>query len=125
MARTDFKTIDEYHNTFPEEIRERMEVIRKIIHKAVPDVEEAISYQIPCFKYMGYLIYYAAFPNHISLSNPWSKELLKKFEKGLKKYKMSKAIIQFPNNEDLPVDLIRDIVAFRKEENLQRSKSKK
>jgi len=125
MAKTDFKTIDEYQAGFPLDIQERMQTIRKIIHEVVPEVEEAISYQIPCFKYNGYLIYYAAFPNHISLSNPFSVEFLKEFESDLKNYKISKAVIQFPNKDSLSVDMITKMIKFRKHENEQKLNSKK
>jgi uncharacterized protein YdhG (YjbR/CyaY superfamily) len=125
MAKTDFKTIDEYQVGFSTEIQERMQTIRSIIHKIVPEVEETISYQIPCFKYQGYLIYYAGFLNHISLSNPFSAEFLKEFESDLKNYKISKSVIQLPNNEDLPLDLINKIIKFRKQENEQKTNSKK
>jgi uncharacterized protein YdhG (YjbR/CyaY superfamily) len=125
MAKTDFKTIDEYQAEFSVEIQKRMETIRSIIHKVAPEVEEAISYQIPCFKYKGYLIYYSAYPNHISISNPFSDALLKKFEKELKEYKVSKSAIQFPNTEALPTDLIKDIIKFRKMENEAKDKKKK
>ncbi len=124
MAKTDFKTINEYQAGFPSEIQERMQTIRKIIHEVVPEVEEAISYQIPCFKYNGYLIYYAAFPNHISLSNPFSAEFLKEFESDLKNYKVSKSVIQLPNKDSLPVDMITRMIKFRKQENEQNMKSK-
>lgn len=117
MAKTDFKTIDEYHKTFPQDVQQRMQTIRDIVHKIVPEAEEAISYQIPCFKYKGYLIYYSAYTNHISLSYPFSQELLKKFENELKNYKVSKSAIQFPHNQALPPALIKDIVEFRKKEN--------
>ncbi len=122
MAKTDFKTIDEYQSTFPAESRERMQTIRRIIREVAPEAEEVISYQIPCFKYKGYLIYYAAFPKHISLSNPFSPALLAHFEDEFKKYKVSKSVIQFPNNQDLPLQLIREIVAFRKQENEAKAK---
>lgn len=125
MAKTDFKTIDEYQEGFPAAIQKRMQTIRKIIHKIVPGVEEAISYQIPCFKYNGYLIYYAAFPNHISLSNPFSSDFLKEFENDLKNYKVSKSVIQLPNKDKLPVDMITQMIQFRKQENEQKPKSKK
>ncbi len=117
MAKTDFKTIDEYQTTFPVEIQERMQQIRKIVHETVPGVEEVISYQIPAFK-IGkfFLIYYSAYSNHISLSSPWSDELLKEFSDDLKGYKVSKSAIQLPNDQPLPTDLIRRIVLFRKGE---------
>jgi uncharacterized protein YdhG (YjbR/CyaY superfamily) len=117
MAKTDYKTIQEYHEAQPVEAQERMQAIRKIIHKAVPDVEETISYQIPCFKYHGYLSYSSAYAKHISLSHPFSETFLKTFEKDLKGYKVSKSAIQIPNNEPLPTDLIKRIIDFRKKEN--------
>ncbi|MFC6100479.1 iron chaperone [Olivibacter domesticus] len=117
MAKTDYKTIEQYHSTFPSEQQDRMQSIRNVIHSIVPEAEEVISYQIPCFKYKGYFIYYSAYTNHISLSYPFSEALLKTFDKELKKYKVSKSAIQFPNKEALPLDLIKRIVAFRKKEN--------
>lgn len=117
MAKTDFKTIDEYHSTFLPEIAKRLETIRGIIKKVAPDAEEVISYQIPAFKYLGYLIYYSAYKTHISISSPFSPALLAEFETELAKYKTSKAAIQFPNKEPLPIGLIKKIVQFRKKEN--------
>ena len=76
MAKTDFKSIDQYHKMFSPELVRRMQQVRDIVHEIVPDVEETISYQIPCFKYNGYLIYYAAFAQHITLSHPYNKEFL-------------------------------------------------
>ncbi|PWV56380.1 iron chaperone [Chitinophaga sp. S165] len=125
MAKTDYKTIDEYQSGFPAELQERMQSIRTVIHKAVPGVEEVISYQIPCFKYNGYLIYYSAYAKHISLSYPYSDALRKKFEKELSRYKVSKSAIQLPNSEVLPLDFIKGIVEFRKKENEEMVKVKK
>lgn len=102
-----------------------MQQIREIIHSVVPEAEEVISYQIPCFKYQGYLIYYAGFTNHVSLSSPYSQALLNKFKAELKDYKVSKSAIQFPNSEPLPVKLITGIIKFRKDENVAAAKKKK
>ncbi len=125
MAKTDYKTINQYHEAFSGDTLVRMQTIRTIINDIVSKAEECISYQIPCFKYEGYLIYYAAFPKHISLSNPWSAEFLEYFKKDLDGYKMSKAVIQFPNDKPLPKKLIEKIVAFRKKENEAKVKAKK
>lgn len=124
MAKTDYQSIDEYHRAFPADVVKRLQEIRKTIHEVVPEAEEVISYQIPCFKYSGYLIYYAAFTNHISLSYPYSKALLEHFKGELKNYKRSKSAIQFPHSEKLPLKLIRGIVAFRKKENALLPKKK-
>ncbi len=117
MAKTDYRNIDEYHSSFPEDAQIRMQQIREIIRETAPGAEEVISYQIPAFKIgRKFLIYYAAFENHISISSPWSQALLEEFEPELSGLKVSKSVIQFPNKTPLPSDLIRRIVAFRKNE---------
>jgi len=117
MAKTNYQTIDEYHQVFSGETLERMQTIRKIINEIVPDAKETISYQIPCFKYNGYLIFYSAYPNHISLSNPFTADFWEHFKADLEGYKTSKSAIQLPANKPLPLQLIKDIVAYRKMEN--------
>ena len=76
MAKTDFKSTDGYHKTFLPELSQRVQQIRVVVHKIVADMEKTISYQIPCFKYHGYLTYYSAFTNRISLSSPYSAKFL-------------------------------------------------
>jgi len=117
MAKTDYKTIDEYHEAFPEDKRERMNQIRKMIKEVSPEAEEIISYQIPAFKIgKSFLIYYAAYTKHITISNPWSEALLKEFDPELKRLKVTKSAIQFPDKDELPMDLIKRIISFRKKE---------
>ena len=125
MAKTDYKTIDAYHAAQPAELQERMQAIRDAVHDIVPEAEEVISYQIPCFKYKGYLLYYSAYAKHISISYPFSEALMQTFASELKQYKVSKSAIQLPNKEDLPIDFIRRIIAFRKEENEANGNKKK
>lgn len=118
MAKTNFKTIDEYNGTFKGEVLERLVIIRSTILDLVPNAEESISYQIPAMK-LGkktYLIHYCGFPNHISLSSPWTERFLKEFEEDLKEYKVSKSVIQFPNDRPLPLRLIQNIILYRLKE---------
>ncbi len=122
MAKTDFKSVDEYQSTFPADIIERLEQIRTIIKKVAPDAEEVISYQIPAYKYHGFLVYYSGYKNHISLSYPFSDALLAEFKAELNRYKVSKSAIQFPNKEPLPKELIKRIVQFRLKENKVKAK---
>jgi uncharacterized protein YdhG (YjbR/CyaY superfamily) len=124
MAKTDYKTIDAYHETFKGDILVRMQTIRALVHQVAPEAQEVISYQIPAFKIGDkfHLIYYCAFSKHLTLSSPWSEALLKAFDTELKGLKVSKSAIQFPHDKPLPVDLIEAIVKFRKEENLQKKK---
>ncbi len=59
-------TIDEYLALQTETVRAALEKLRQIIKSVVPDAEEAISYQIPAFKYHGLLVGFAAFEKHCS-----------------------------------------------------------
>lgn len=118
MAKTNYQTIDEYHNAFTGDTLERMQAIRELVHKVAPESQEVISYQIPAFK-LGdkyRLIYYGAFAKHLTISSPWSEAMLKEFEVELKDYKVSKSAIQLPLNKPLPLDLIKRILKFRKTE---------
>jgi uncharacterized protein YdhG (YjbR/CyaY superfamily) len=66
MRKKEFRTIDEYIKTFPEDVQIILEKIRQTIRKAAPEAVEAISYGIPTFKLNGrYLVYFAAWKNHI------------------------------------------------------------
>lgn len=115
MAKTDYKNIDEYHNAAPEMAQGRLQQIREVIQKTAPEAEEVISYQIPAFKIdKKFLVYYAAFAKHLTLSSPWSEAFLKHFEADLEGMKVSKSVIQFPNDKPLPLDLIEKMIAFRK-----------
>lgn len=118
MAKTDYKSIDEYHNAFPVELQARMRQIRELVHKVAPEAEEVISYQIPAFKLGSkfHLIYYCAFPKHLTISSPWSEAMLKEFAAELKGMKVSKSAIQLPHDKPLPVKLITGVLKFRKAE---------
>lgn len=50
MAKTDYKSIDEYHNAYTGDISKRMEIIRELAHKVAPEAQEVISSQFPAFK---------------------------------------------------------------------------
>jgi len=118
---THFKTIDEYINTFPEDIQIILEKMRQTIRKAAPEVSEVISYRMPGFKLNGSLVWFAAFKNHIGFY-PTSSGI-EAFKNELSSYKTSKGAIQFPLDKPIPYDLVENIVLFRVDENLAKKKT--
>ncbi len=122
-SKIKFETIDEYIKTFPKEIKQLLEEVRKTIHKAAPLAEEAMSYQIPTFKLNGNLVHFAAFKNHIGFY-PGSKAI-EVFSKELKEYKTSKGAIQFPLDKKIPLALISKITKARVVENMRKPGKKK
>lgn len=60
--------IDEYIDTFPENVQTILKQVRKTIKAAAPQTGEKISYGIPTFTLNGkYLIYFAGWKHHISI----------------------------------------------------------
>ncbi len=117
------KTIDEYIAGFPHDVQEILEKIRMTIRKAAPDAKEAISYKIPTFTLKGrYLVYFAAYKNHIGLYP--APRGIEKFKEELSAYEGGKGTVRFPLDKPIPFDLISRIVKFRVKENLERAKGK-
>jgi uncharacterized protein YdhG (YjbR/CyaY superfamily) len=123
MDAKQFKTIDDYIATFPDDIQAILEKLRQTIREAAPEAEEAISYQMPTFKLHGNLMHFAAFKNHIGFYPAPSG--IEEFEKELAPYRASKGSIRFPLSKPIPFDLVSKIVQFRVKENLEKQKSKK
>ena len=122
-SKRQFKTMDEYINTFPEDVQRILNELRQTIKEAAPEAEETINYQIPTFTLNGNLVHFAAFENHIGFyPTPSGMEA---FKKELSSYKGAKGSVQFPIDQPLPLSLIRKIVEFRVKENTQRKLKKK
>ena len=121
MKSTKHTTIDEYISDFQKEVQKLLEQIRATIKKISPDAEETISYGIPTFKLNGvYLIYFAAFKNHIGFyATPGGH---KEFEKEFSKYKQGKGSVQFPIDKPMPFSLVTKIVKFRVKQNKAKQK---
>ena len=113
MARTNFKSVDEYIASQPEEVQAVLKRVRIIIRKAVPEAEEVISYQIPAYKLGGRpVLYFAGWTSHYSVY-PVGDRLGPEFKDDLKPYKVTKGTIRFPLSEPVPVKLIERIAKFR------------
>jgi uncharacterized protein YdhG (YjbR/CyaY superfamily) len=123
MATAKPTTIDEYIAQYPKDVQKLLEEIRATVRKAAPQSEEKISYGIPTFTLAGkYLIYFAAYKNHIGVYPVPNKN--KAFEKDFARYKTSgKGTIQFPLDSPIPYKLIARIVAFRIKERAQKEKN--
>jgi len=81
-SKKQFRTIDEYIETFPIDVQKILEKMRGTIKKAAPEAVETISYQMPAFKQNGRnLVYFAAWEDHIGFyplpsgSEAFKKEL--------------------------------------------------
>jgi uncharacterized protein YdhG (YjbR/CyaY superfamily) len=117
--KTDFKSVDEYIQTFPKDIQTLLEKVRTTIIEKAPDAVESIAYRMPAYKTNGKpLVYFAGFKKHIGFyATPTGHD---EFANELSKYKQGKGSVQFPLNKPIPFDLIGRIVEFRVKENISR-----
>lgn len=114
-----YKTIDEYIETFPKDVQSILERMRQTIQKAAPEAVEAISYQMPTFKLNGKnLVHFAGYKNHIGFYPVPSG--IKAFKKELSQYKGGKGSVQFPLDKPVPYELVKKIVIFRVNENMKK-----
>jgi uncharacterized protein YdhG (YjbR/CyaY superfamily) len=119
----ELKSLDDYINGYPPEIQQILEEIREAIKSAVPEAKERISYNMLSFRFHGNLVYYGAFKKHIGFY-PASMTVFEKFKDELKIYKQSgKGTVQFPYGKPIPLNLIKQIVQFRAEENVKKSRT--
>ena len=124
MAKTDFKSVDDYIASQPEPVQGVLERVRSTIRKAVPGAQEVISYQIPSYKLPGGpVLYFAGWRQHYSLY-PATDHVVAALKDDLAPYQVSKGTIRFPLSEPVPVKLIERIAKFRAKEVADREKAK-
>jgi len=112
MARTDFKSVDDYLATMPESTRKVLDRVRAIIRKELPDADEVISYQIPTYKKDGVaVIYFAGWKEHFSLY-PLGENVVEVIPEAAA-CRISKGTIRFPLKDEVPAQLVRKIVKLR------------
>ncbi len=108
---TKYLTMDAYIADCTSEMRPKMEQMRRILQEALPDARECISYNMPAFKTVKVLVYFAAGKNHVGFY-PTPGPIVH-FQDELCHYKTSKGAIRFPKDEELPEDLICRIARYR------------
>ncbi len=121
-SKRKFKSIEEYIDASPRNVRDILQELRQTIKGAAPEAEETISYQMPAFKLNGILVWFAAFKNHIGFYPKVSA--VEAFKEKLVGFKVSKGTIQFPLKEPIPYDLVAEIVKFRVQENSSKIKQR-
>lgn len=114
--------IDQYLALQPVQMAEKLQHIRQIIRNVVPEATESFSYQMPSFDFYGKLAYYAAFKEHYSVFV--SPDVLQVFKEKLKNFSLSKSAIRIPSGQPVPDELLREIIAFTAQWNLEKKRTK-
>lgn len=110
------RIIDDYIAALPADQARALTDLRAQLLEAAPDGVEAISYSMPALKVgKRVLVYYAAFTGHLSLF-PASGSVMDKLGPELQTHFTGKGTLQFTPDKPLPPELVRQIVAIRREE---------
>ena len=122
--KSKINSIDEYIDTFPEDMQTILKQVRKTIKAAAPKAGEKMSYGIPTFTLNGkYLIYFAGWKHHISIYPiPTGDDA---FHQEIAPYIAGKGTLKFPIDKPMPLKLITKIVKLKVAENSSRTDKKK
>ncbi|MBO0473425.1 DUF1801 domain-containing protein [Enterococcus ureasiticus] len=107
--------IEDYISTIPEDRQGKLQQLYKTIKQLIPDATEKMSYGMPTFYLNENLVHFANAKHHIGFYP--TPAAIEAFKQELTEFKTSKGAIQFPLDHELPIDLIKNIVLFRLEEN--------
>lgn len=107
--------IDAYINQFDGDVKARLLEMRQVIRAEAPDADESISYGMPAYKLRGKpLAYFGGYKHHVGLYATSNGHAA--FKDEFAKYKQGKGSVQFPNDKPLPVELIKRVVRYRREQ---------
>ena len=102
-------TVDEYINSFYQQIQINLIKLRKIIKETAPEAQEKISWGVPTYFQDGFLVQFAAYKKHIGFYT--SPQTIDNYKTN------NKNTVQFMFEQELPVELIKKMVLFKIEEN--------
>lgn len=122
VAAPEISTIDQYIVGFPAETQDLLRQMRQLIHAAAPAATEAMKYRIPTFVLNGNLVHFAAFERHLGFYP--TPSAMVHFQRQLAGYVTAKGSVQFPLDQPIPWDLIREMVLFRVAEASGKAKGK-
>ncbi|BDZ29723.1 DUF1801 domain-containing protein [Lactiplantibacillus sp. WILCCON 0030] len=106
--------IEKYIAATPSAYQPALNSLRTTILTSLPTAAEQLKYQMPTFYWHENVIHFALFKHHIGLYPTASG--VAAFATELTPYKTSKGAIQLPLDQPLPLDLVRRITEFRKQE---------
>ena len=102
--------IDEYIAAQDETVQPRLSEVREILHAAIPDAEERISWSMPTYWKGKNIIHFAASKKHLGLYP--GGEATTVFANELKNFDVSKGTIRLQWNKALPTELIQKIARW-------------
>ncbi|MFM6975368.1 MAG: iron chaperone [Sphingobacteriaceae bacterium] len=121
-ASKKFPDVNAYIAAQEPAVQPRLQEIRQLVKKTIPEAREVISYNMPAFKYLGMLLYYAAFKKHYSVFI--SPGILADFKTETAPYQSGKATLQMSFSESFPPALLIKLLLHTAGRNRQKAADK-
>lgn len=122
-AAKKFTDISEYIAAQVAEVQPKLHEIYTWVNELEPKAKPCISYNMPCFKHEGVLIYFAAFKKHYSIFI--RPAILQDFKSELSTYVMGKSAVQIPFDRSFPKEILKKILQLAVKRNEEKALSRK
>lgn len=109
----DLQFIKDHIDNAPTEARKKVEEIRKILLKEIPNPIEGLSYAMPTVRYKGKaVVCYYVWKNHIGF---YPMGAMSGYEKDIADLKLSasKGAVQIPFDHKVPINFIKKVIKNR------------
>ena len=108
MSATQFVTVQEYLDSFPDDVAEVLRQVRERVRTAAPGAEEVINYGIPTLRLEGRsLLHFAGWKKHVSIYP--APDDRTSIEPEIDRYVAGRGTLKFPLAEPMPLDLIEKV----------------
>jgi uncharacterized protein YdhG (YjbR/CyaY superfamily) len=108
VMATAFSSVDDYITSFPPDVQEVLQEVRRTIHAAVPGSGEKISYDIPTITLGGRaVVYFAGWKRHVSVYPLAAGD--DEYEARVAPYRSGAGTAKFPLDKPIPFDVIAAI----------------
>jgi uncharacterized protein YdhG (YjbR/CyaY superfamily) len=117
MEQHQINTVDAYRESIPASFHDTFDKLRTWIMECAPQAIETMSYGMPTYVYYGNLVHFAYQKKHIGFY-PGPTGVLYALDQN-PNLQYSKGAIRFSYKEDIPYQLMKDIILYRIKENEQ------
>lgn len=108
--------IDDFLAGISEPQRSVLQELRQLILEFIPNAEECISYNLPCFKVNGKSVAgFDSYKNHNSYF-PFSGQVFREMPRELEGYVFTKGSLHFSKDACLPRELVQRLIEVRLEQ---------
>ena len=112
MTATQFDTVQEYLDSFPDDTRKVLRRVQQSVRSVIPHSDEVISYGIPTYRLEGRpVVHFAGWKKHVSIY-PCPDDADEATAAAIEEYHTGKGTLQFPLDQPMPYELIERVIAL-------------